>query len=622
MFGLILLCIIFLTFIASWFVSYESITTTNAYARYNPPSWQYPFGTDDMGRNLFLRVVYGARYSIVIGFGCTLISLVIGVGLGAAAGFYGGKLESIIMRAADVMISVPAILAAMVLMTALGQSLMNLIFAMGITGVPIYIRITRASVLSVRSNEYVEAARAIGLSNFRIIFSEVLPNGMSPVIITVTTGIGMTIMAAAGLSFIGLGVPPPQPEWGGLISAGRALTRTHPWVAAFPGIAIMIVVLGFNMLGDGLRDALDPKLKQTMTMLKKARRKNAKEPVFDGKKAPVRQPGSETLLDVKDLVVNYVLEDETVEAVNGISFSLKKGQTLGLVGETGAGKTSTALSILNLVQTPPGVIKNGTITVCGRDVLNMTKAQLAKIRGKDVSMIFQDPMTALNPVMTVGEQIAESIKYHEGLSHIQALQKAADMLELVGIPAERGRDYPHQFSGGMKQRVVIAIALACNPHVLLMDEPTTALDVTIQAQILDLMGDLQKKLDTAFLMITHDLGVVAKVCDTVAVVYAGKIVEYGTLEDVFTRTMHPYTEGLFTSLPNVKDKNAELIPIPGLMPDPTKLPAGCAFEPRCRYAVAGCREPCPVRSVSETHSVVCSRYDEPGFHIDMKRGGS
>ena len=327
------------------------------------------------------------------------------------------------------------------------------------------------------------------------------------------------------------------------------------------------------------------------------------------------------LLDVKDLVVHYVLEDETVEAVNGISFSLRKGKTLGLVGETGAGKTSTALSILNLVQTPPGVIKSGDITVCGNKVLKMTKKQLEKVRGKEVSMIFQDPMTALNPVMTVGEQIAESIKYHEGASHAQALGKADDMLELVGIPADRSFEYPHQFSGGMKQRVVIAIALACNPNVLLADEPTTALDVTIQAQILDLMSDLKEKLGTALLMITHDLGVVAKVCDSVAVMYAGKIVEYGTLEDIFNDTRHPYTEGLFTSLPNVKDRKAVLIPIPGLMPDPTKLPVGCAFEPRCRYAVEACKEPCTVFGVSDTHTVLCSRYDEPGFVIDKKRGG-
>jgi peptide/nickel transport system ATP-binding protein len=328
----------------------------------------------------------------------------------------------------------------------------------------------------------------------------------------------------------------------------------------------------------------------------------------------------EILLDVDDLVVHYVLEDETVEAVNGASFQLKRGQTLGLVGETGAGKTSTALAILNLVPVPPGVIKSGNITVGGFEVLKMTKKQLEKIRGKVVSMIFQDPMTALNPVMTVGEQVAESIKYHEGATHTQALHKAKDILELVGIPGDRMFDYPHQFSGGMKQRVIIAIALACSPMVLIADEPTTALDVTIQAQILDLMNDLKKKLGTALLMITHDLGVVSKVCDSVAVMYAGKIVESGTVEDVFDNPMHPYTEGLFTSLPNVEDRTARLIPIPGLMPDPTKLPAGCAFEPRCRYAVEKCKEPLKDRMVSETHALLCARYDEPDFCVDIGRG--
>ncbi|MDR0469976.1 MAG: ABC transporter ATP-binding protein [Peptococcaceae bacterium] len=328
------------------------------------------------------------------------------------------------------------------------------------------------------------------------------------------------------------------------------------------------------------------------------------------------------VLDVRDLIVHYVLEDETVEAVNGISFRLKKGETLGLIGETGAGKTSTALAILNLIQIPPGVIKSGSITVCGSEVLKMNDKQLEKIRGNDVSMIFQDPMTSLNPVMTVGDQIAESIRYHEGLSERDALIKAGEMLELVGIPAERSIEYPHQFSGGMKQRVVIAIALACNPQLLLADEPTTALDVTIQAQVLDMMRDLKAKLGMALVMITHDLGVVAKVCDLVAVMYAGKIVEYGTLEDVFNTPKHPYTEGLFNSLPNVRNRKAQLIPIRGLMPDPTKLPPGCAFEPRCRYATEKCKEVLKMISVGGTHSLLCARYDEPDFQIDLKRGGA
>lgn len=250
---------------------------------------------------------------------------------------------------------------------------------------------------------------------------------------------------------------------------------------------------------------------------------------------------NETVLEVKDLVVHYELEGETVEAVNGISFNLKRGQTIGLVGETGAGKTTTALSILNLLPDPPGVIKNGEINVCGQNMLELKPQELEMIRGKDVSMIFQDPMTALNPVMTVGEQIAESVRLHEYLSKSEAFTRAEEMLELVGIPAERATDYPHQFSGGMKQRVVIAIALACNPHVLLADEPTTALDVTIQAQVLEMMCDLKERLGTALVMITHDLGVVAEICDEVAVMYAGQTVEYGTLEDVFAHTKHVET---------------------------------------------------------------------------------
>ena len=332
---------------------------------------------------------------------------------------------------------------------------------------------------------------------------------------------------------------------------------------------------------------------------------------------------NEIVLEVKDLVVDYVLADETVEAVNGISLSLKKGQTLGIVGETGAGKTSTALAIMNLIQSPPGVIKSGEVKVNGENVLTMTAKQLEKMRGKEVSMIFQDPMTSLNPVMTVGEQIAESIKHHEKVTDKEALVKAGEMLELVGIPAIRSFEYPHQFSGGMKQRVVIAIALACNPQVLIADEPTSALDVTIQAQVLDLMRDLREKLGTALIMITHDLGVVAKVCDIVAVMYAGKIVEYGTLEELFDTPKHPYTEGLFNSLPNIKGRQTKLIPIPGLMPDPTKLPPGCTFEPRCLYAVEACKEPQKMTTISgTTHSLLCSRYNEPEFHIDMIRGDS
>ena len=323
------------------------------------------------------------------------------------------------------------------------------------------------------------------------------------------------------------------------------------------------------------------------------------------------------ILDIKDLVIHYETDDGTVEAVNGLDIQLEYGKTLGLVGETGSGKTTTALSILRLVPDPPGVIKNGSITLDGKDILNLPQKDLESIRGNLVSMIFQDPMTSLNPVLTVGEQIAEVIGLHENISEKEAADKAGQMLEVVGIPKERYGEYPHQFSGGMKQRVVIAMALACNPKLLIADEPTTALDVTIQAQVLETMKELREKFGSAMIMITHDLGIIAEVCDEVSVVYAGQIVEHGTLEDVFERTLHPYTEGLFGSLPNIEERRHRLQPIPGLMPDPTDLPKDCCFAPRCKYCTEACTKARPeMKWVSDTHYVRCSRYDEPGFKIE------
>ena len=331
------------------------------------------------------------------------------------------------------------------------------------------------------------------------------------------------------------------------------------------------------------------------------------------------QDKNQLILDVKNLVVRYETEDGVVHALNGIDLQLGYRQTIGLVGETGAGKTTAALAILRLVLDPPGVVECDRLMIEGRDILNLPAAKMDEVRGKDVSMIFQDPMTALNPVFTVGEQIAESLQLHEGLDKNAAMERAKQMLELVGIPGERANEYPHQFSGGMKQRVVIAIALACNPKLLIADEPTTALDVTIQAQVLELMSELKEKYDTSMIMITHDLGIVAEVCDTVAVMYAGRIVEHGTLEDVFNHTLHPYTEGLFNSLPNINNRTAMLKPIKGLMPDPTDLPKGCAFAPRCDYATPACFERQPqLQQASPTHQFACLAYEQPGFHI--KRG--
>ena len=313
-----------------------------------------------------------------------------------------------------------------------------------------------------------------------------------------------------------------------------------------------------------------------------------------------------------------LLHIENIAVIESADIQFDRGFN-ALTGETGAGKTTAALAMMRLVPSPPGVVECDKLMVDGRDILNLPTAKMEEVRGKDVSMIFQDPMTALNPVFTVGEQIAESLELHEHLDKKAAMERAKEMLELVGIPGSRANEYPHQFSGGMKQRVVIAIALACNPKLLIADEPTTALDVTIQAQVLELMSELKEKYDTSMILITHDLGIVAEVCDTVAVMYAGRIVEQGTLEDVFDHTKHPYTEGLFNSLPNIQNRTAMLKPIKGLMPDPTNLPEGCAFAPRCDYATDECSKRCPkLTKISDTHSFACLAYEHEGFHI--KRG--
>ncbi|MBR2288623.1 MAG: ABC transporter ATP-binding protein [Clostridia bacterium] len=318
-------------------------------------------------------------------------------------------------------------------------------------------------------------------------------------------------------------------------------------------------------------------------------------------------------LKINDLEVIYTQAGRTVHAVNGVSLEVPKGKTLGLVGETGAGKTTIAKAILRILPDPPAKIRRGEIRLDGVDLLKQPESEMLKVRGGKIAMILQDPMTALNPLMTVGDQILEVLMLHNDFDQKTGMKKAGEMLETVGIPAERYAEYPHQFSGGMKQRVVIAMALACNPELLLADEPTTALDVTIQAQVLDLINDLKEKFQTSMILITHDLGVIAQTCETVAVIYAGSIVESGTREDIFDHPTHPYTIGLFESLPNMTAEGEKLKPIAGMPPDPTNLPKGCPFAPRCPYATDKCHHEKPAsRELSPGHMCACFNRTEPG----------
>lgn len=320
---------------------------------------------------------------------------------------------------------------------------------------------------------------------------------------------------------------------------------------------------------------------------------------------------SDVLLDIKNLNIVYSTEDGVVRALNDANLQLRRGEALGLVGETGAGKTTLARGIMRLIPQPPGEITSGEIFYEGVDLLSLSEKEMRHMRGRQISMIFQDPMTSLNPVMPVGDQILEVIQnHHPELSKQEAKQQAANMMEMVGITSTRYDDYPHQFSGGMKQRVVIAIALACNPQLLIADEPTTALDVTIQAQVLEMIRNLKQKNNTSMLLITHDLGVVAQNCDSVAIIYAGEIVEYGTLRQVYKQTLHPYTEGLFGSIPNLETNSRRLAAIDGMMPNPTELPEGCKFADRCKYATERCRAENPsLVEMEDGHKVRCFRHE-------------
>ena len=321
----------------------------------------------------------------------------------------------------------------------------------------------------------------------------------------------------------------------------------------------------------------------------------------------------EELLNIEDLSIYYITEAGETKAVNNLNLKLGKGETLGFVGETGAGKTTTALGIMRLVPNPPGKIVSGKISFDGEDILSKTEKEMQEIRGNKISMIFQDPMTSLNPVMTVGEQIGEVLALHQNLKKEELKEKTAQMLETVGIKRERINDYPHQFSGGMKQRVVIAMALACNPMLIIADEPTTALDVTIQAQVLELMIELQNKYNTSMIMITHDLGIVAEICDHVAIMYAGSVIEYGTVEKLYTDPKHPYTKGLFASIPTLDADEESLHVIKGTPPNPVDLPTGCKFHPRCEFATLRCKCEVPkMIDLDDSHCVSCFLFDKGG----------
>ncbi|MGH6946765.1 MAG: dipeptide/oligopeptide/nickel ABC transporter permease/ATP-binding protein, partial [Kiloniellales bacterium] len=453
--------------------------------------------------------------------------------------------------------------------------------------IPFFARNIRGVTLGLARREFVDAARLSGKGDLRILLSEVLPNVLPTIVITMSTTIGWMILETAGLSFLGLGAQPPQADLGSMLGEGRKLLFNAPHVSVIPGLMIFALVMSINLLGDGIRDVLDPRLKSGALA-----RPSAATQVDRAIVPPLQPMKAGTLLDVRDLATQFRIGSEIYRAVDGVSFELKQEECLGLVGESGSGKSVTALSLLGLAPTPPGCITGGRVVYRDRDLLEASTEELRRLRGDSIGYIFQDPLATLHPLFTVGDQVTEAIRAHRPLSYRDAWKRAVALLELVRISnaAERAKSYPHQLSGGMRQRVGIAMALANDAEVLIADEPTTALDVTVQAQVLKLLDALRGEKQATLLFITHDFGVVSEICDRVAVMYAGRIVEIGPTDEVLSAPAHPYTRKLIDCVPVMGEPDRRLDAIPGLPPAVNRLPPGCAFAERCPRAETACRK--------------------------------
>jgi len=574
------------------------------------PSWSHWLGTDDLGRDFLSRIIYGARVSLVVSLSVIAIAMAIALLVGLFSGYTGGAVDNVIMRVADGGLSFPPLVLALAVAGILGPGTENVILALSIVFVFGLTRLVRGTALAIREEPFVEASRAAGSRTRRILAHRVLPNVRSPLLIAATFGIAAVLLAEAGLAYLGLGPRPPTASWGSMLR--QAYDRTlysASWQLLVPGAAIAITIFAFNVLGDGLRDVLG------VGRSKKAKRSERRglttvsRPGGAAGTAPATEPTDGSLLAIDGLCVEFVGERGASRVVEQVSFTIKPGETVGLVGESGSGKTVTSLSVMRLVPSPPGRIVDGHIWFEGHDLLTAGFKDMRALRGSGISMVFQDPMTSLDPAFTIGSQLVEAQRLHKRLTKAQARGRAIELLELVGVPAPeaRLRQFPHQLSGGLRQRVMIAIALANEPRLLIADEPTTALDVTVQAQILELLKRLQRELGMAILFVTHDLGVIADLCDRVAVMYAGEIVEEASVHELFARPRHPYTEGLLNAMPQVGRLDERLAVIRGQVPLPHQMPTGCRFAARCDYAQPECSA-APVALVEHDGSLVrCAR---------------
>ena len=553
---------------------------------YQPPSAEHPLGTDDGGKDVLSALIYGSRVSLLVGFTAAAIAIVIGGTIGIVAGYKGGNTGGALMRFTDFFLVIPDLALQIVLVAILGPSLLTIIVVIGVLGWTTTARLIRSQALTVRERKFVSRARAIGASDWYIIRRHIVPLVLPLMLANAVLVISLAILSESTLAFVGLG-DPTVISWGKMLNfafSRGAMSAGAWWAFIPPGLAIVWVVLGTTLLGTALEDILNPRLKRHHL---EAGRQDVIRPEFPPLPAIIPSPNA-PLLSIRNLSVEFDTPAGPVRAVNEVSFDLARGETLGLVGESGSGKTTAMLGLLRLLP-PGGHVVGGQAVFEGEDLLSLSPDELREFRWTRLSMVFQGAMNALNPVKSVGDQVSEAIRLHDrGADEKAAKRQTGELLDRVGIGAARAGEYPHTYSGGMRQRAMIALALACQPDVIVADEPTTALDVMIQAQILELLAGLSRDLGMSTILVTHDLGVVAQVCDRVVVMYGGRVAEDASARSLFGNPQHPYSKALLEAFPDVAHPERELRGIPGTPPRLDAMPPGCPFAPRCAFAFDRC----------------------------------
>lgn len=577
-----------------------------------PSSGEHWAGTDSLGRDIFLRVLAASQISIVLALLATLIAVVAGLLLGAAPFLLGRRSGRLVSAAVNIAVAFPGILLALFFAVVFGVGATGAVLAIGFAGAPSFARLTQTLVADVAARDYVAAARIAGIGRVRILLRHVLPNVAEPLVVNATIGAGGALLAFSGLSFLGLGVQPPSYDWGRLLYDGIGTLYVNAAAALAPGAAVLLAGLAFNLFGETVAKALGV---PTEIGVRAAVRGKRPAPATEAEVTATEAPGaaSDVVLDVRDLEVTLAGPSGPVRPVRGISFQVRRGEAVGIVGESGSGKSMTALAVTRLIA-DHGRVDAARVAFLGTDLLAPDTAAQRRTLGTRLAMVFQDPMTAFNPTRRIGAQLAEVAVHHQQISRREALARAVDRLGAVQIPdaATRARQYPHEFSGGMRQRAMIGMGLMNTPALIVADEPTTALDVTVQQQVLDLLATVRESDGAALVLISHDVAVIGDVCDRVLVMYAGRIVEE-LPADALGSAEHPYTRALIDAVPDMAtDLDRPLATIPGRPVDPADTPPGCAYAARCPLADDHCRsEDPPLAAGPSGHRVACWHAGEP-----------